>query len=314
MQKIPSLSIVVEWENAKNADARRGRAMLSALTDQLLTLSTEQPVTAELILVHDAEETDSAEIAADLTPVVAAFPGPVTFAPCRDLDYYEQKNFGARQARNEAILLIDCDVIPTPGYLRNLLDCYIAEHADVVCGATLMEQRTLYEKAFALWFFPLASEIAAQRRISRFYANNVLFRGAVLRAKPFPAGDLVRGRCRLLADRLVADQHVLMREPTAKVMHPAPNGLTHFVKRALCHGHDDALKNYYDGFRHAAWRYRGQMKWVTNRIIARRGEVGLGRLGAAGAICIAMAYFGLIFAGEAISLVNPHLIRDRLRV
>lgn len=314
MQKIPSLSIVVEWENAKNADARRGRAMLAALTEQLLDLSTEQPVTVELILVHDAEETNPADIAADLESVVAAFPGPVTFTPCRDLDYYEQKNFGVRQAKHDAILLIDCDVIPAAGYLRNLLECYVAEKADVVCGATLMDQGTLYEKAFALWFFPLASEVPIRRKINRFYANNVLFRGEVLRATPFSAADLVRGKCRLLADKLVADQRVLLQEPAAKVIHPAPNGPVHFVKRALCHGHDDAMKNNYDGLRHAIWRYRGQMRWVTNRIMTRRGEVGLGRLGAAGAICIATVYFGLIFVGEAVSLINPHIIRDRLRV
>jgi glycosyl transferase family 2 len=74
-------------------------------------------------------------------------------APCRGLDYYQQKNFGAQQAKHEAILLVDCDIIPCNGWLRNLLECYVEEQADMMCGATHMEQRTLYEKAFALFWF-----------------------------------------------------------------------------------------------------------------------------------------------------------------
>jgi glycosyltransferase involved in cell wall biosynthesis len=315
MQKIPSLSIIIEWENAKNADARRGRAMLAALTAQLLALAQEQPVIVELILIHDAAETDPAVMEADLKPIVASFPGSVMFAPCHDLDYYEQKNFGAGLARHDAILLLDCDVVPTPNWLRNLLDCYVAEGADLVCGATHMEQRTLYEKAFALfWFFPLASEVTQRRQTNRFFANNVVIRAEMLKSRPFPTSRLVRGKCRLLAETLIADQRVLMLEPTAKVIHPPPNGLRHFIKRALCSGHDDAMNNGYDGLRPAFWRYRSQLKHAARRILDHRREVDLGRLGAVSAIAVAAAYYGLIFTGEAISQINPHIIRNRLRV
>lgn len=315
MEKHPSLSIIVEWENAKSADVNRGLAMLEVLVSQLKELSTDLPAPSEMILVHDAEDDGSRDIAKIVAPLVADFPGTVKFAPCHGLDYYEQKNFGARQATNDAILLIDCDIVPCPSWLRNLLDCFAAEKADVVCGATHLEQTSLYQKAFALfWFFPLPSENPHRRRTNRFFANNVLFRADLLKQMPFPTCDLVRGKCVLLADLLLAQNRLLMLEPAAKVIHPPPNGLAHFIKRALCAGQDNALLNNYDGPRTALRRYRQRMEKAIRRIRTHRREVNLSFLGMAGAIFIAVAYFGFVFTGEVISLYNRTIIREHLRV
>src|SRR4029450_6811764 len=109
MQRMPSLSIVVEWENAKNSDFGRGRAMLSALSDQLRGLQDELPTPPELILVFDEEDGSAVDLRDRLAGMLARFPGTVRMANSRALDYYQQKNFGAQLAKHNAILLVDCD-------------------------------------------------------------------------------------------------------------------------------------------------------------------------------------------------------------
>jgi hypothetical protein len=324
LRDMPSLSIVVEWENAKNSDFQRGRAMLRSLIDQLRGLSSELPAAPELILVYDADEGAPEGIMAGLGDVTAGFPGPVTMAPCHRLDYYEQKNFGAQRAKHEAILFLDCDVVPCRGWLQNLLDCYVQEGADVVGGATHMEKRSTYEKAFAaFWFFPLAGEAQKRRASSHFFANNVLFRAEIFKSRPFPKSSLVRGQCTLLAEKLLADHHSIYLEPSARVIHPPPNGLAHFVKRALCAGHDKvALKlehRYRTGtvFRLLAGaivRFCREVKAAAKSVILHRREVELGSLQIAGAMGIAVSYVCLELVGETISLINPHFIRKHFRV
>ena len=311
----PSLSIVVEWENAKNSDVGRGRAMLMALIEQLRGLPQTPSVPPEMFLMYDGDDGDAATIMEQVRDITAGFPGQVTALPCHGLDYYEQKNAGADRAKNEAILFVDCDIIPSQGWLKNLLDCYVEEKADVVCGVTHMEEQSLYEKAFALfWFFPLPSEMKGRQSASRFFANNVLFRAEVFKNTPFPDAPLVRGKCLVLAKKLQADGRSICMEPRAMVLHPAPNGVRHFIKRALCSGQDNVLLRDDVGVRGALRRFRWQIKAAVQRIAKHHREVGLGACGAIAAMVIAATYIGLECAGELISLINPRLIRNNLRV
>jgi hypothetical protein len=274
------------------------------------------PAPPELILVFDEEDGSAVDLRDRLADVLAGFPGTVRMASSRALDYYQQKNFGAQLAKHNAILLADCDIIPCGGWLRHLLNCYVEEQADVVCGATHMEQRTVYEKAFALfWFFPLASEMHQRSKASYFFANNVLFRADLLKSTPFPESPLlVRGNAELLARRLVASSRSIYREPNAKVIHPTPDGLAHFIKRALCSGQDSAVMNADRGLRAAFQRCRWQIKKAAKRIIHHRHDVGLAPWGIPAAVGIAASYFSLELIGETISLINPHFIRKNLRV
>ena len=246
---------------------------------------------------------------------LAGFPGSVSIAPCKKLDYYEQKNLGAQCATHEVILRVDCDIIPCSGWLHNLLVCYVEERADVVCGATHMETRSLYEKAFAaFWFFPLASEMPPRSTTSQFFANNVLFRAELLKNTPFPNAPLVRGKCTLLTEKLLKDHRSIYLEPSAKVIHPPPKGIVHFMKRALCSGQDNVVMEADRGLRGAFRRFRCQIKGAAKRIISHRQEVGLGPLGVVGATGIAASYITLQFVGEAISLISPQFIRKNFRV
>ncbi|MDP9127187.1 MAG: glycosyltransferase family 2 protein [Pseudomonadota bacterium] len=315
LMSMPSLSIVMEWENAKNSDVQRGFATLSALAQQVRALRNASSVPPELLLIHDEAAVSGQSMRERLESAAAGFPGAVRIFSTRGLDYYQQKNFGAQKAVNDVVLFVDCDVVLTADWLERLLKCYVEEGADVVCGATHMEQRSVYEKSFAaFWFFPLASELGGRQRTSAFFANNVLFRSAVIKSLPFPDAPLVRGKCVLLSDQLRQRQYSMFIEPAASVLHPPPDGFLHFVKRALCAGHDNLAMTDHRGLRHSFWRFRAQLRAAISRIRLHRKEVGLSRGASVLAYATAGAYIGLAFLGEAISLYRSDWIYKYFRV
>lgn len=310
-----SLSVVVEWENVKNSAYSRAAVMLRSLVVQLREVEHRFSERPPVLLVHDADQVAAKEIVGALRSQVGDYISSMRFVEVKGCNYYEQKNRGAASAETDLVLFVDSDIVPEEGWLEALLDCQEEEDADVVCGATHVETTSLYSKAFAgFWFFPMRGEIRARGQATRFFANNVLFKTPVFRATTFPDTGLVRGQCTQLADMLIQRGAKIYVEPRACVRHPPPNGIRHFVARALCHGHDNVRLGLVGG----VWQAIRQQKWEFTRICRRlwtkRAELGLGHAGATGAIIIAAAYGSFTFLGELVSLAAPKWIGDHLRV
>jgi glycosyltransferase involved in cell wall biosynthesis len=315
----PSLSVVIEWENTRNSEIARGAEMLRRLFAQLTAIDNRFVAAPEIILVHDADDSSAEQILAGIKAEQPAFRCTVRTCRCDGLDYYDQKNFGACEARGEAILFVDSDVIPENDWLEALLKCYGEAAPDVVAGATYIKGPSLYDRAFALlWFFPTEAEYRARSRspTTRFFANNVLFRAGVFRLIAFPSAPLVRGRCTMLADELIKSGYSILVEPRARTQHPAPNGLKHFVYRALCEGQDNVVMHAGTKQKRlmALRRLCGYMRWSWAKIAKHHCEVGLNQFGALGAMFIALAYYGLAFYGELLTVVSPRFILRNLRV
>jgi glycosyltransferase involved in cell wall biosynthesis len=315
----PALSVVIEWENARNSEKARGVQMLRCLFAQLSAIDNRFTAAPEIIIVHDVDDGSAGQILAEIKAEQPTFRGTPRTCPCDGLDYYDQKNLGAREARGEAILFVDSDVIPEDGWLEALLECYIQEAPDAVAGATYIHGPSLYDRAFALfWFFPTETDYHTWSRspTKNFFANNVIFRTSVFRPIMFPDAPIVRGRCSMLADKLVKSGHSIIFEPRARTQHPAPNGVKHFVYRALCEGHDNLLMNKSTDRNRlgALRRLLRNMLRSSARIATRHREVGLNLFGALGAMVVAFAYYSLAFCGELIAMVSPHFIRRSLRV
>ena len=314
-----SLSIVIEWENVKHSKQTRAEAMLEVLFCQLKSLKYRFSEGAEIILVCDASATPASSVLRKMEAEFVQTGNSIRTFCIDGLDYYQQKNFGADQTHSDLLLFLDSDVVPQEGWLEALLDCQAEENADVVCGATYIEANSLYSKSVALfWFFPLPSESKLRSHVSHFYANNVLFKGEVFRGMPYPRTGLVRGECTRLARMLLDCQRSIVLEPKARVIHPAPNGLSHFVKRALCQGHDNVHCQDNDNFWHATHLYFRRLAAQAKRIVSKREEVQLGRIGSLAAIAIATTYNTLEYIGEVLTLAMspryPHFIRDKVRV
>jgi hypothetical protein len=311
-------SIVIEWENARLSELARSHRMLESLALQIAALDGRFFALCQIVFLYDR---DSAQrplieqaVARRLAAVLA--PGQLRLVDTEGLDYYQLKNFGARQCEGDVVVLLDSDVVPEADWLVKLIAPFRNPRAAVIAGTSYIELVGIYSKAVALWWlFPLRSEASGLRRVRRFWANNVAFRRSLFLASGFPDTANFRGQCLLLAGRLKRQGIPLVERSDARVSHPAPNGWRHFVCRGLCQGHDDVmLMDLVHTPEAATWRaswarYMAKLAAAYSRIRVQRARVGVGALGAAIAMLLAVAYFGLMFAGERIALRRPAVLR-----
>jgi hypothetical protein len=320
----PSLSVIVEWENARLAEARRSLLMLEALARQLeedaAEAATARPV--EILILHNPAAVDGRAIEAMLARVrpPGGWPATLRLLASGERGYYEQKNFGAAGSTGEIVLFLDSDVVPEPGWLGRLLAALEEDpERGVVCGSTHVEPEGFYARAMALfWLFPLRrpEHEDGLEEVQSFYANNVAFRRAVIAGNPFPEGlPLFRGQCVLLA-RSLRDRGVpILRHAGARVAHPPPDGLAHFVNRAMSDGHDEAVRDRLRGRRWPKRAYKSvrdfgrQMRRVTRRIARDHRAAGLSPASAVGAWGLALAYYGCRLAGQLLSTADPGIVR-----
>lgn len=318
-----SFAIVIEWENACLSKLDRTRRMLQELFRQLELLPTELQRLSEVLILFDPAIVDQGLIQSVLDQAVRAKHPLVAVrtVPVRELHYYELKNAGVKLTHQEIVIFLDSDVIPEEGWLPGLLEAFARPGVDVVGGNTYVSLESLYSKAMALfWFFPLRQPGEGLIPASHFFANNVAFRRAVIESHPFPTLPQFRGQCQDLAKTLKREGVGLFLQQKSKVEHPPPNGLKHFISRALCDGHDTVLQLRRTGEIKTlgllgAWerflRSNREAYWVIRK---RYRDVHLSNSGAGAAMAVAATYFGLALAGEIVSRVFPNLIRRHFAV
>lgn len=317
---LPSFSAVIEWENVRLSELDRTRRMLKALSAQIGEIEPDLAQQPELIILYDPKAVDPSLIQGLFDEAFHDRTGiALRLTPVEGGSYYRQKNHGAALARRELIMFVDSDVVPEPGWLSALIGSFSDPTVNVVCGNTYVDRDGLYSKAFAaFWFFPPRNRASGLVPTSYFWANNVVFRRGLFLDYRFPDLPLMRGQCVALAQSLGRDGHRIYIRNDARVSHPPPNGVAHYVKRGLCQGHDDMLSAASaDGriFLIAALRrYKRALRTAIHRIRDRRDEVGLSRLGVAGALGVALGYYSLAFVGECLTRVDPDIVRKRFSI
>jgi hypothetical protein len=316
LSNVPSLSVVVEWENARLSEAQRSLRLLAELVGQLDAERAGSSRAVEVLVLHNPEAVDGAAIEAMIDRVRPRerWPARVRLLASGERGYYEQKNFGVRHTTGEIVLFVDSDVVPEPGWLGRLLAAFDDPEVGVVCGSTYVEPCRWYDRAMALfWLFPLRSTRDGLEETGSIYANNVAFRRALIEANPFPDLPTFRGQCGSLARSLRAQSVRIHRHTGARVSHPPPNGLRHFVNRAMAEGHDEALRDRLRGRRKvlkpSLKDFGRRMGDSTRRIAREHREVGLGPAGAVGAWGLALGYYGCKLAGRLLTAANPAIVR-----
>jgi hypothetical protein len=312
----PGFSIVLEWDNTRLARTERTRECLGRLAQQIRSLTPPPGQRPELIVAFNGEAADAKGIASALG---APWTGgsvecEIRLAPQSGLDYYQLKNAGARLARRELIIFLDSDVIPDQGWLAGMLMPFSDPRVQVVTGCAYVAPRSLYSRAVALfWYYDLKPADSGCVPTRHFYANNLAFRREMFGSHPFPdCRPMFRGHCAQLAAAFAERGVTMVAQTSSTVDHPPPNGPAHFIRRALCEGHDATVDLQRGGHRHDTTKTIGRLfRSVADsarRIRKGRRAVGLGRAGAVAALFIAATYFGLRAAGELVTRWYPAIV------
>jgi glycosyltransferase involved in cell wall biosynthesis len=313
---VPSLSIVIEWENAGRIGAERAGRMLRALHSQFAELGAGAGGGHEIILLHDPRTVRRDVLVESLHEAGADWPAEIIYAAVPGHGYYRQKNAGAALARNDIIIFLDSDVVPEPGWLRGLAGPLGSPDVDVVCGNTYVDPDSFYAAAMALgWIFPLRSTEHGLVRSQSFCANNFAIRRAVFARHPFPETGQYRGQCGFLAEDLIGSGHNIYLNRDAQVAHPPPYGLKQFVIRALWGGYDDRIRRRLRAQHLAGRGTRGLTRKsgaYLMRIFRDRRRVQLSLGGAVVAAGIAILYQGLRMTAYLTSKAAPKLVRRSL--
>lgn len=310
-----SFSVIIEWENAKLSELTRTRRMLSALGDQIQELDPSKWQRPEIVILYDPAAINPKMIQDTVAGAMGVTlpASALKILSAKKMRYYELKNYGAKQTEADVLVFLDSDVIPEPGWLAALLGGVTQPGVDVIGGNTYIAPESLYSRAFGLfWFFPLRSLGINAIPSEHFFANNVAIKKTVFDKHHFPCHQKFRGQCTDLAKTLRENNYGLFLHPAARVTHPPPNGGYHFIIRALCAGHDlvlTATEHQRETSINAAWRrFINQVRASRQRIKIHRREVELGSATGIAAQGIAIAYYGLVFVGECITMTKPDFI------
>lgn len=333
-------TVIIEWENVQLAEMHRCQEMLRQLRKQVHALRSAalavdersertflqrfaEPV--EVLVLYDDEEVEQREVEAIIHPIIPRGDPHIDLRPlpASGNEYYDQKNFGAQQARGDFVVFLDSDVIPEDGWLETLLGTFSDPAVEIVSGNAYIDPYSTYSKAFALtWFFPLRTEDGPPFRTREFFANNLAFRRETLLKFPFPAmpPGMTRGACTALARTLEEKQVGVYRNPAARVSHPPPVGVQNFIIRALAEGRDDALCG---GLIHnpkdtrlgpSFFRWARRMTKAGSALVTQRKRVGLPLAGVPVAAGVAGAYYLLYTAGNLLTRIKPELTRERFQM
>jgi hypothetical protein len=299
--KRPGLSIVVEWDNVRVAGASRARQMLERLRREILDLDGWS---VEVLLVHDGRPGDAA-VAERLLADAGAEIRVVSAPGC---GYYELKNAGARDARGDVVLFVDCDVYPEEGWLSEMLRPFADSDVSVVAAATYMETDGLWGKSMAMAsVFPPREGPGPVQRTERFFANSLALRRETAAAFPFPqVAGAARASCVVLARRFVEANVVVVVNPAARVGHPPPAGIGPALIRAFVHGRDSVLLADAGvgppATPEAVMRRIGRM---AATVLRDRRKVGLTPTETPIATVMTLAYHGVAAAGGLFARLAP---------
>lgn len=316
-----NVSIILEWENVILSGENRTRSSLPDLCQQMRELAERRDFRFEVLLVYSTAEFTRDQIDMTIKQGFADIGTGMEVRPVAfdDGAYWEKKNAGADSATGDFLVFFDSDTAPEPGWLAALLAPFDSDDVHAVAGETYPELDGYYSRAMALfWLFPLRSDRRDLAPSTVAYGNNSAFRRTTFLKYRYRSQEQFRSGASDLLQRMAADGIVTYMQPTARCGHPPPNGLAHFVRRAACEGHDNVMLLRRTVGR-APWR---QSYWTLRQRTAgdllaiRRGyqKVGLSPVGAFGAALLAMAYSCCILLGEALTRIDPAIVRRHLRV
>jgi len=298
-------SLIVEWENSRHTVESRTAQMMRRLAQQVEERLAAGNASFELIIVYDPGDCPEQSIRTMLNEQWRSLLSSVhvSLVPVADGSYYVMKNVAAATAKGEFIVFIDCDVLPEPHWLDNILAPFDDPEIGVSQGATFVQPHSALTKGLALaWLFPLRRSDGRLSEEDRVIANNIAFRRSVFLRFPYPDLATWRGQC--TAQRRMLEKHGIgvHWSGTARTIHPFPIGLSGTIERACLNGHDHAMRDQERGvgspWKESYWRFHSFLKRASRRRADLREDLALSVWDEFVCVLVAFGYWGVALISE----------------
>ena len=304
-------SIVVEWDNPRFSGNRRAFECLAIVLAQLREARSRLTGTPELVVTFDPTQASETLIRNELARICGedGWPGLLKLlAVPPGTNYYQQKNLGFAATGNDIVIFLDSDLLPEKGWLEAMLSPFADYRHSVVVGNTYMDTSHFYARAVSLfWIFETRANDSAPRPTDRLVSNNIAFRRGVFQRLPFPDRTTYRGQCSELGRLLARHGIGMLLNPVAQANHPPPEGIRHFISRALHAGNDECRYRRFTRpvrVSEAFAQFRVDLGVVHRRVQARAPVIGAGLFTRACGLLLGTAFYALKCIAFAITAIS----------
>jgi len=320
----PSFSIIIECENVRFSELRRAEKMLQQVAKQISEISEILSTHPEIIVLYDKEVTKDNNIEQfvrdALQPLISLI--DLKLIPTSNLNYFEQKNLGAKNSSNEILIFLDSDVIPNDGWLTSLLSPFTDKEISVVAGRNYISPISMWDKTFALfWIFPPENDKNFKTsQHAEILPNNAAVRRKVFHSIEFPVTSSFRGASTDFSNLVKKHDYNIFIQPNARTAHPSVNGLHHAISKSLAEGHDFvfAWRGSHDKYlKNSSKQKHSIIKFIREKISLynkRRKYITLSTKEKIQVFCCSSLYSGFLIIGFFLTLINPRIIEGSLKI
>jgi len=314
--KLPSVTIVVEWENAIDVEDKWTRAAMAAFERELERTAPRMSAKPRVMYLYDKNAVDPAIIEQTLATTAPKIRklADLEIVPTDGLTYYKLKNYGISRATTELSIMLDSDAAPRPGWLENIIKPFADPETMAVGGFTVLAYDDFLSKTFALsWIFDRPEEIGKTEAKRKIHANNAAVRTDFFRANPFPdlPSTVFKKACGFWTRDLDARGLKYVRTADAMTIHAPHPGYRFLAWRAWTMGTDRDYQAFQTATKSRIGRLGFALKFFGGkvgkswwRIWTRGGSVELPVWQRPGAMLVSLGFYGVGLAGEVASAVT----------
>jgi hypothetical protein len=312
--KLPTVTIVIEWENAVDVEAYWVHRAMQALEAELARFHDAMRVPVRVLYLYDQALVKAPAISDTIAAVAPRLPElcALELLPTPGLTYYQLKNYGAQRTTTEFVVMLDSDAAPQPGWLPALLQPFEDPEVMAVAGFTTLGHNNLASKMMALtWTFDLPSERQATLRRKKIHANNCAFRTAFFQANPWPDLPAFKKQCGFWLHDIERRGIKWVRTTEAMTVHAPQPGIRFLMWRAWTAGGDRDFQAYHTvstgrlgrlGFAVFFWLKKCWRS--TYRIVMKGHEVQLPLWQLPAALFLAYSYYTILCAAQLIAALT----------
>jgi hypothetical protein len=311
--KLPPVTIVIEWENAIDVYDEWVAKAMAALERELETTGPKMAAKPRVMYLYDENVVDPQVIRDTIANVAPRIPelAELELEPARGLTYYKLKNYGVSRSKTDITIMVDSDAGPQPGWLENILKPFKNPEIMVVGGFTVLGHNDLLSRTMALsWIFDLPEERVLTVQRHKVHVNNCAVRTGFFNQHPFPdqPDGVFKKACGFWLRDLDAHGFQYLRTADAMTIHAPHPGMKFLTWRAWTGGRDRDYLVFHEYTHNRLGRAvmtfgfgLNKMGRAWKRIVTKGKSVDLPVWQRPAAMALAAAYYLIVSAGGVTS-------------